>query len=91
MIVTVLGAREQLGNLIQKVIAASNLSPAVKAPLAATLRSVVAGLDPNRPLQRKLACLALRAFTTVVVYVAPAAQAGGWTADANRIRAVLAC
>ena len=90
-IVTVLGAREQLGNLIEKVIAAANLTPAAKAQLAATLRSVVAGLDPNRPLQRKLACLALQAFTSVVRYAAPAAQAAAWTADANRIRAVLAC
>ena len=91
LLVTVLGAPAQLGNLIDEVIAATMLPPAIKAQLAATLRSVVAGFDPNRPLQRAVACLTLRAFATLVPYVAPAPQAVEWRADANRIRAVLAC
>jgi hypothetical protein len=48
-------------------------------------------LDPSNRLQRKLACLKLKVFTSVVRYVAPPAQAAAWTADANRIRAVLGC
>ena len=55
------------------------------------VQSLVAGFDPNNAKQRKAACLTLRAFITVVRFVAPPAQAAEWTADANRIRAVLAC
>ena len=76
--VTVRGAPEQLGRLVTKV----GGSPALAA--------LFAGLDPNRPLQRLVACVALRAFIVLVPYVAPA-NAAGWIADANRIRAVLAC
>ena len=86
-----LGAKEQLANLIRKVVDATNLPAAVKTQLIATLQSLVAGLDPNKPLQRKIACLTLRSFTSLVPYLAPPAQATEWTADANRIRAVLAC
>ena len=85
-----LGASEQLSQLIEDVVDATNLSPAVKTQLTAALQSLVAGFDPTKPLQRKAACLALKRFTTVVRFVAPA-QATEWTADANRIRAVLAC
>jgi hypothetical protein len=55
------------------------------------LQSLVAGFDPNNAKQRKAACLTLRAFITVVRFVAPPTQAAAWTADADRIRAVLAC
>ena len=89
--ITVRGAGEQLSQLIGDVIDATGLSPAVKAQLTAALRSLAAGFDPTNPRQRRTACLALRAFTTVVRFVAPPAQAAEWTADANRIRAVLAC
>jgi predicted dienelactone hydrolase len=89
--VSVLGASEQLARLIQKVVDASSLSAAAKRRLIAALQSLTAGFDPNDPRQRKSACLALRAFTTVVRSVGPPAQAAEWTADANRIRAVLAC
>ena len=90
-LVTVLGAKEQLANLIGKVVDATHLPAAVKTQLTASLQSLVAGFDPTKPLQRKAACLTLRAFTTLVPFVAPPAQAAEWTADANRIRAVLAC
>ena len=89
--VTVLGAKEQLANLIRKVVDSTSLPAAVKTQLIASLQSLVAGFDPSKPLQRAVACLTLRAFTTLVRYVAPPAQAAEWTADANRIRAVLAC
>jgi hypothetical protein len=64
---------------------------AAKAQLIATLQSLTADFDPTNPQQRNSACLALKAFTTVVRFLAPPAQAAEWTADANRIRAVLAC
>ena len=89
--VTVLGAGAQLSQLIQDVVDATNLPPAVKTQLTARLRSLTAGFDPSNPRQRRDACLALRAFTSAVRFVAPPAQAAEWTADANRIRAVLAC
>ena len=86
-----LGAKEQLANLIRKVVDATRLPAAVKTQLIATLQSLVAGLDPNKPLQRTIACRILKAFTGLVRYLAPPAQAAEWAADANRIRAVLAC
>jgi HYR domain-containing protein/thrombospondin type 3 repeat protein len=90
-IVTVRGAKEQLAQLIAEVIDATSLSAATKTQLIAMLQPLSAGFDPNEPKQRRAACHALRAFTTVVRFVAPPAQAADWTADANRIRAVLAC
>ena len=89
--VTVLGADKQIAQLINDVIHATSLPAAVKTQLIATLRSLTAGFDPTNPRQHRAACLALRTFTTVVRFVAPPAQAAEWTADANRIRAVLAC
>ena len=88
--VTVLGAKPQLLRLIANVVNATTLPAAAKAQLTASLQSLVAGFDPSKPLQRAAACLTLRVFTTVVRFLAPA-HASGWTADANRIRAVLAC
>jgi predicted dienelactone hydrolase len=90
-LVTVLGAKEQLARLIGKVIDATSLPAAVKTQLIAKLQSLTADFDPNKPRQRTAACLALKAFTTVVRFVAPPAQAAEWTGDANRIRAVLVC
>jgi hypothetical protein len=89
--VTVLGAKEQLADLIRKVIDSTKLSAAIKTQLIASLQSLIAGFDPNKPLQRAAACLKLRAFTTLIQFVAPLAHRAEWTADANRIRAVLAC
>jgi hypothetical protein len=89
--VTVLGAKEQLVQLIREVIDSTRLPAAVKAQLIASLHSLVAGFDPNDPLQRKSACLKLKVFATVVRFVAPPAVAAEWIADANRIRAVLGC
>ncbi len=88
--VTVLGAQKQIANLIREVVDSARLPAAVKAHLIATLRSL-AGFDPANAQQRRAACLSLRVFTTVVRFVAPPAQAAEWTADANRIRAVLGC
>ncbi len=76
--VTVRGAPEQLGRLVTKVGGSPGLA------------ALFAGLNPSRPLQRAVACLALRAFINLVPYVAPT-RAAEWTADANRIWAVLAC
>ena len=90
-VVTELGVQEQLAQLVQEVVDATSLPPAAKAQLIATLQSLTADFDPTNPQQRKSACLALKAFTTVVRFLAPPAQAAEWTADANRIRAVLAC
>jgi hypothetical protein len=82
--------KEQLAQLIAKVINATNMRPAVKALLIAKLQSLVAGFDPANPQQRRGVCLALKVFTTAVPVLAPA-QAAEWTADANRIRAALGC
>jgi hypothetical protein len=90
-LVTVLGAKEQLANLIRKVVNATSLPAATKTQLAASLQSLAAGFDPSKPLQRAVACLTLRAFTTLLPFVAPPAERTEWTDDANRIRAVLAC
>ncbi len=82
--------KEQLTRLIAKVINATKMRPAVKAHLIAKLQSLVAGFDPTNPEQRRGVCLALKAFTAVVPFLAPA-HAAEWTADANDIRAVLGC
>jgi hypothetical protein len=76
-VVTVRGAPEQLGRLVLKVGGSPRLA------------ALFAGVDPSRPLQRLALCLTLRAFVTLVPFLAP--QATEWVADANRIRAVLAC
>jgi hypothetical protein len=89
--VTVLGAKEQLADLTRKVVDSTKLSATIKTQLTAALQSLIAGFDPSKPLQRAAACLKLRAFTTLVQFVAPLAHRAEWTADANRIRAVLAC
>ena len=44
----------------------------------------------QRPRQRTAACVSLRTFTTLARLLAPT-RAAAWIADANRIRAVLAC
>jgi hypothetical protein len=90
-LVTVLGAEKQLANLIRNVVDSTRLPVTVKTQLIALLQSLVAGFDPSNPLQRKIACLRLKVFTSVIGYVAPPAVAAEWTADANRIRAVLGC
>jgi hypothetical protein len=90
-LVTVLGAEKQLANLIRNVVDSTRLPATVKTQLIASLQSLVAGFDPSNPLQRKIACLRLKVFTSVIGYVAPPAVAAEWTADANRIRAVLGC
>ncbi len=86
-LVTVRGAKEQLARLTDKVVNSTRLPAAVKTQLIQSL----AGFDPSKPSQRKAACLTLKVFISVVRFVAPAAQAAEWAADANRIRAVLSC
>jgi hypothetical protein len=81
-VVSVKGAKEQLGELIQKVISSSRLSPAVKSLLLARLQPLVAAFDPSKAVQRQAVCLALQVFKTL---------APEWAPDANRIRAVLGC
>jgi hypothetical protein len=90
-VVSVLGAKEQLADLIRKVINSTSLPATVKTQLIASLQSLVTGFDPNKPVQRAAACRTLRAFTVVVQFVAPPAQRAEWTADVDRIRAVLGC
>jgi Tol biopolymer transport system component len=93
--VTVLGAKEQLDRLVRSVVAAAALPAAVKAQLLAKLQSIVAGFDPANPAQRAAVCTALSSFSTVVALLSghgiTPAQATAWIADANRIRAVIAC
>jgi hypothetical protein len=93
--ITVLGAAEQLDRLIQKVINASGLPPATKTRLIASLQSLLAGFDPTDPTQVRAVCTALRTFIAAVRVLSghgiTPAQAAEWIADANRIRAVLAC
>ncbi len=93
--VTVAGAKEQLADLIQKVVNASQLSPAAKTLLVGKLNQLLASFDPSNATQRQAVCLALQIFKTAVQLQAgktiTQAQATEWIADANRIRAVLAC
>src|SRR5207253_7514706 len=93
--VTVLGAKEQLNRLIQKVLNASTLPPATKTQLIGNLQSLIAAFDPTNPTQRQAVCTTLKAFIAAVQLltghgISPT-QAAEWIADANRIRAVLAC
>jgi hypothetical protein len=92
---TVLGAKEQLSRLIQKVVDASKLPQATKTQLISKLQALVATLDPTKPAQRQAVCAALKVFTAAVQLLSghgiPPAQAAEWVADANRIRAVLGC
>jgi hypothetical protein len=82
------GVREQLAELVEQVVAASRLSPAVKALLIERLRSVLNTFDAANPAQRRAACLALTAFTVLA-----RAQGGHpeWIAAANRISTALGC
>jgi hypothetical protein len=93
--VTVKGAKEQLADLIQKILGASQLSPAAKTILVGQLQSLLASFDPNNATQRQTVCLALQVFKAAVQQQAgkaiTQAQAAEWIADANRIRAVLGC
>ena len=93
--VTVLGAKEQLARLIEKVVNASGLPPALKSQLISKLQSLVASFDPANAKQKQAACVALNVFKGAVAAFSgrgiPPAQAAAWIADANRIRAVLGC
>jgi hypothetical protein len=92
--VTVLGAKEQLAALVQKVASASGVPDGIKNVLIGRLQELV-NLDPADPTQRQAACKNLQAFTAFVQRlpgpVIPSAQASEWIADATRIRAVLGC
>jgi dipeptidyl aminopeptidase/acylaminoacyl peptidase len=93
--VKVKGAKEQLGDLIQKVVSASSLSPSAKTLLIGKLNQLLASFDPSNPTQRQTVCLALQAFKAAVQLQAgktiTQARAAEWIADATRIRAVLGC
>jgi hypothetical protein len=93
--VKVKGAKEQLADLIQKVINTSSLSPAAKTLLIGKLNQLLASFDPTNPAQKQAVCLALQIFKEAVQLQAgktiTQAQAAAWIADANRIRAVLGC
>jgi TolB protein len=93
--VTVKGAKEQLGDLIQRVVNVSQLSAAAKTLLIAKLNQLLASFDPGNATQRQAVCLALQVFKAAVQLQAgktiTSGQAAEWIADANRIRAVLGC
>jgi hypothetical protein len=93
--VKVTGAKEQLGDLIQKVVNASQLSAAAKTLLIGKLNQLLASFDPSNATERQAVCLALQVFKAAVQLQAgktiTQAQAAEWIADANRIRAVLGC
>jgi hypothetical protein len=93
--VTVKGAKEQLGDLIQEVVDATRLAPAAKTLLIGKLDQLLASFDPTSATQRQAVCLALEVFKRVVQLQAgrtiTQAKAAEWVADANRIRAVLGC
>jgi HYR domain len=93
ILVTVLGAKEQLSNLIQKVINYSSLPQTAKTQLIGAMQSLLAGFDPANATQKQLACNALMVFIRAVQSnrTLPASVAAGWIADATRIRAVLGC
>ena len=93
--VTVRGAKAQLARLIDSVVNASGLPPALKTQLIAKLQALAANFDPANAKQKQAVCVALNVFKGVVQAFSgrgiPPAQAAAWIADANRIRAVLAC
>lgn len=93
--VAVKGAKEQLADLIQKVVGASQLPPAAKTLLLAKLQALLASFDPSNRAQKRAVCLALNVFKAAVQLQSgrtiPAATATEWIADANRIRTVLGC
>ncbi len=95
LVVTVLGAKEQIESLLQKVIASSVLNATQKAFLTARLRAALAGFDPSRPGHQFAACNATGLFSIVVSSLSgrgiPPAVAAAWLADARRIRDVLHC
>jgi hypothetical protein len=93
--VTVRGAKEQLARLVVEVVNASGLPPSLKTQLVAKLQSLVASFDPSNAKQKQAVCVALNVFRGAVQVLSgrgiPPALASEWVADANRIRAVLAC
>ena len=95
LVVTVLGAKEQIESLLQKVIASSVLNATQKAFLTARLRAALAGFDPSRPGHQFAACNATFLFRLVVSSLSgrgiPPAVAAAWLADARRISDVLNC
>lgn len=56
--VTVLGAKEQLTNLIKKIVDVSLRPPAVGR--------LIANFNPNDPVQRQIVCNSLRTFVVLV-------------------------
>ena len=56
-VVTVLSAKQQLANLITKVLNAMNLPASIKTQLIAKLQSLTASYDPSDPQQRKATVL----------------------------------
>ena len=88
-----LGAKEQIADLIAKIVATTNLPPTGRCASATAPRSLLlAGFDPSKPLQRAAACLRLRAFTTLATFLARPAQACRMDADAEpHPGGVLAC
>jgi hypothetical protein len=90
-VVTVLDAKEQLTRLLGEVDDATNLPGSGTGPLTATLRAALSSFDHGNQPHHAQACPTLRAFIAVIRSTATPAQTAEWTADANRIRAVLAC
>ncbi|MFY9577863.1 MAG: Ig-like domain-containing protein [Gaiellaceae bacterium] len=93
--VTVKGAKEQLSDLIQKVVNYSSLSASTKTLLIRQLNNLLASFNPANATQKQLVCGALKVFIAAVQAtpstVLPRTVGSDWIADATRIRTVLAC
>lgn len=76
-------------------MAYTSLPGTTKAQLTGTLQSLVANFNPANAKQKQLVCGALNLFAAGIQTLSgkalPATVASDWIADANRIRAVLAC
>jgi Tol biopolymer transport system component len=84
--ITVTGAKQQLVELVQELVAASALPPGVRNALLA----VAQNFNPANPAHVRAACAGLR-LAALFLRFSPDPRAPGWIADTNRIRAVLGC
>jgi hypothetical protein len=84
--ITVSGAKQQLVQLVQELVAASALPPGVRNALLA----VAQNFNPANPAHVRAACASLR-LAALFLRFSPDPRAPGWIADTNRIRAVLGC
>jgi dipeptidyl aminopeptidase/acylaminoacyl peptidase len=84
--ITVNGAKEQLVQLVQQLVAAAALPPGVRNALLALAQN----FNPGNPAQVRAACGGLR-LAALLLRFSNDPRAAGWIADTNRVRAVLGC